>query len=389
MRTMLTALVVAGLALAACQPPAAPAAGSAGKPAPPASGVPTSTASSAGPASATAHSAEVNRLLAAARAVGETELSLSWSDNTFGGSAGAKRLEQLFNELYGTSIQVHFTPGPTMTEMSAKVAQEVATGRKTATDLLVGGETHYAQLVDRDVLESYDYTLLTPRITAEFLAPNNVGVEITTRLPGIPYNTNFVSPAEAPRTLEAALNPSWRPFMASTPNAANFDRIAALPHWGPERVKAYVTRLSQNVSGLMRCGEMSRIMSGEFGMLVMDCGGYEVHKGRARGGPVAHVIPEDGAVMAMFYLGVPRTAAHPNLAKLYVNMLLSEAGQRAVYETEHMDHAGLPGSQSAAELADVRAKGITPLRVDARFVIEHADLGNLSDELTRILRAVR
>jgi hypothetical protein len=54
-----------------------------------------------------------------------------------------------------------------------------------------------------------------------------------------------------------------------------------------------------------------------------------------------------------------------------------------------MDHAGLPGSQSAAELADVRAKGITPLRVDARFVIEHADLSNLSEELTRILRAVR
>jgi hypothetical protein len=70
-------------------------------------------------------------------------------------------------------------------------------------------------------------------------------------------------------------------------------------------------------------------------------------------------------------------------------MLLSETGQRTIYETEYMDHAGLPGSQSAGELADVRAKGITPLRVDARFVIEHADLGNLSDELTRILRAVR
>src|SRR5687767_6407980 len=117
MRTMLTALVVAGLILAACQPPAAPPAGSVSKPAAPASGSPAATASNADAASATTHTPEGSRLLAAARAAGETELSLSWSDNTFGGSAGAKRLEQLFNEMYGTSIQVHFTPGPTMTEM--------------------------------------------------------------------------------------------------------------------------------------------------------------------------------------------------------------------------------------------------------------------------------
>jgi ABC-type Fe3+ transport system substrate-binding protein len=101
---------------------------------------------------------------------------------------------------------------------------------------------------------------------------------------------------------------------------------------------------------------------------------------------VAHVIPEDAAVIAIFYLGVPRTAAHPNLAKLFINMLMSEAGQRTVYETEYMDHVGLPGSQSVAELNDVRAKGITPLKVDARFIAEHPEMERLSQELTALLR---
>jgi iron(III) transport system substrate-binding protein len=367
------AALAAALLVAACQPAPAPAS----RPAAP---------DAAGAAS---HSPEVTRLLAAARDAGEVELTLSWGDNELGGSAGSKRLERLFNELYGTSIQVNFTPGPTITEMTSKVSQEVATGRKTSTDLLLGADTHYGLLVERDVLERYEYTRLSDRITPQIVAPNNVGVEIATRLPGIMYNTNLVSPAEAPRTLEAVLDPKWRDIIASTPYAASSDRVAARPEWGPERMKAYVARLSQHIAGLVRCGETSRFMGGEFGMLVMDCGSYDAHKGRAQGGPVAHVIPEDPAVIAVYYLGVPRTAAHPNLAKLYIQMLVREAGQRALYQTEYMDHVGLPGSQSVAELNDVSAKGIAPLKVDARFIAEHPELGKLTEELTAILRERR
>src|SRR5262249_49511473 len=158
-------------------------------------------------AGAASHSPEVARLLAAARDAGEVELSLSWGDNELGGSAGSKRLERLFNEQYGTSIQGNFTPGPTITEMGLAGSQEVATGRKASTDLLLGADTHYGLLVERDVLERYEYTQLSDRITPQVVAPNNVGVEIATRLPGITYNTNLVSPAEAPRTLEAVLDP--------------------------------------------------------------------------------------------------------------------------------------------------------------------------------------
>jgi ABC-type Fe3+ transport system substrate-binding protein len=371
-------LALVGL-LAACAPtaPAQPAAPATGGSAP------------AAPPPSAGHSSEVLRLLAAAQAAGERELTLSWSDNTLAGSAGARRFEQLFGEYYGMPITVNFTPGPTMTDTANRVIQEVATGRRTVTDLLLGGETHYALLLDRGVTEDYDYTLLSPRITPDIVAPNNAAVEVATRLPGIPYNTNLIPPSQAPRTLEAALNPAWRPIMASTPNASNFDRLAARPEWGPERVKSYVSRLSGNISGLMRCGEMSRLMSGEFGMLVMDCGGFEVHKARAKGGPVAHIIPEDAAIMAVFYLGVPRTAAHPNVAKLYLNLLMSEVGQRTLYEMEFLDHAGLPGSQSAAELSEARAKGFTPLKTDARFIAEHQELNALSEELTAILRSAQ
>src|SRR5262249_11714036 len=120
------------------------------------------------------------------------------------------------------------------------------------TDLLLGGETHYASLLGRDALERYDYTQLSPRITAELMAPDQIGVEIATRLPGIVYNTNYVAPADAPHTLAAALNPDWRRFMASTPTALNFD----LPAGGEARA----TAISPTHRG-RRCGASVRLVA--------------------------------------------------------------------------------------------------------------------------------
>jgi ABC-type Fe3+ transport system substrate-binding protein len=331
----------------------------------------------------------VEGLIAAARAAGESELNLSWSNNTLGGSEGAGRWEALFNQLYGTHIRINFTPGPSMTDMAGKVSQEAAAGRKASTDVLIGAESHVGPLVELDVLERYDYTQLSPRITPEVVAPRNVAVEFTSRLPGITYNTDLVPPPDVPRVLEDTLLPKWKGRIASTLNAASFDRVASRPEWGAERMTAYVTRLSQQIAGLTRCGETSRILSGEFAMLVMDCGSFDANRLRPTGAPIGHVIPDDAATVLFFYLSVPRTSAHPNLGKLYINMLLSEEGQQLLYEVEGTDHYALPGSRSAAELSGVRAKGIEPLRMDARFVAEHPDAVKLGDDLAAILRQQR
>jgi ABC-type Fe3+ transport system substrate-binding protein len=328
-------------------------------------------------------------LIAAAQAAGESELNLSWSNNTLGGSEGAGRWEALFNRLYGTQVRIHFTPGPSMTDMAGKVSQEAAAGRKASTDVLIGAESHIGPLVDLDVLERYDYTALSPRIQPQLVAPGNVAVEFTSRLPGITYNTDLVPPVDVPRLLEDTLQPRWKGKIASTLNAASFDRVASRPEWGAERMTAYVQRLSQQVAGLMRCGEASRILSGEFAMLVMDCGSFDANRLRPTGAPIGHVIPDDAATVLFFYLGVPGTSAHPNLGKLYINMLLSEEGQQLLYEVEGTDHYGLPGSRSAAELSDLRAKGIEPLRMDVRFVAEHPDTAKLGDDLAVILRQQR
>jgi ABC-type Fe3+ transport system substrate-binding protein len=331
---------------------------------------------------------EVNRLIALAVEKGEQELALTWSESSLGGYTGAKKFEGFFNRMYGTSIRVNFTPGPSMTDMAGKVTQEAAAGRKASTDVLLGTESHYSALLNRNVLEEYDYTKLSPRITKEVVAYRNMGVEIYSTISAVNYNSQLVSPAELPRRLEDVLNPKWKGKIASTVNAAYFDRVAFRPEWGPEKMKAFVRRLAQHVGGLVRATESERIVTGEFLMLVMSAS-HDVRRQKAQRAPLGTVILEDATTVGVLHLGVPRNSSHPNLAKLFAAMMISEEGQRLLYEVYFTDHHELPGSQSAVELKELKAKGIEPLKVDVKFKADHPEIEQLSDELRKILREKR
>ena len=330
-------------------------------------------------------SPEVKRLIAVAKEKGERELNLAWG-STFGGAQGAKKFEALFNRMYGMNLRVSFTPGPSMTEMAGKVSLEVTAGQKPSTDILLGTESHYGDLLNRNVLEPYDYTRLSRTIPREVVAYKNIGVEVAGIVGGISYNTEVISAAEAPKRLEDVLNPKWKGKIASTVNAGIFDRVAARPEWGAEKMKAFVSRLSEHIGGLVRCQENNRIVSREFLMMVLNCGSYQMRREKAKGAPLEHVIPEDSATVGFFHLGVPRNSVHPNLAKLYINTFMSEEGQRLIYEMEFTDHYTLAGSQSVAEMSHLRSKGIDVLKIDAKFIADHPELGKLSDELRKLLR---
>src|SRR5262249_46598096 len=142
----LTLLALAAWLVAACsptggQPTAAPAAQQAGQTAP--TGAPS------------AHSPEVQRLLAAAREGGETELNLSWAEDTLGGHEGARQLGELFNRMYGTDVKVSFTPGR-LDQITLRLTQEAGSRRRPFVDLFLGSETHVGPLYQQDVLEPYD-----------------------------------------------------------------------------------------------------------------------------------------------------------------------------------------------------------------------------------------
>jgi ABC-type Fe3+ transport system substrate-binding protein len=378
MRIALMTIGIAVLALAACQPAARPAGPSgASQPAPAASATAPPT-----------QSAEVQRLLAAAREAGETELNLSWSANSFGGYEGVARFESLFNRMYGTNIKINLTPGPSMPDMHAKVLQELAAGRKASTDVLPGAENEMANILPREALEEYDYTLLSPRIIPEVVAAKNIAVEVYSTIPAIVYNSDLVRGADVPRALEDVLDPKWKGKIAGGQTLGALSRVAMRPEWGPERMKAFVARLSQQVGGLIRNSEENRIISGEFMMYVMG-NTHGAREPQRKGAPIGYVIPPDGATAGFQHMGVPRNSEHPNLAKLFINAVVSEEGQRILWDTYASDHHGLPGSQSGAEVAELKAKGSGIFDVDVQVILEHPEMNPLRVELDRMLSGTR
>jgi ABC-type Fe3+ transport system substrate-binding protein len=156
------------------------------------------------------------------------------------------------------------------------------------------------------------------------------------------------------------------------------------PEWGAERMKAFAARLSQHVGGVMRSGEETRIVSGEFVMYVMG-NTHQTRNLQRKGAPLAYVIPVDAAVAGFQQLGVPRNSAHPNLAKLYINTLLTEEGQQILYDVAATDHHALPGSRSEAEIAELRAKGSDIFNIDTKRVLDQPEIRQLNVELDKIL----
>jgi iron(III) transport system substrate-binding protein len=191
-----------------------------------------------------------------------------------------------------------------------------------------------------------------------------------------------------PRSLQDVLKPQYKGRIASTPYAANFDRLASPELWGEQRAVEYVTKLSDQVAGLIRCGEVDRLLSGEFDLLVTDCGGYDVRRLQAQGAPLAHVIPTDAAEIAFFYMGVPRNAAHPKAAKLWIDYVLSREGQDVLYDVWFTDHYLVPGSRSASAIEAPQAQGVKFLQVDVEFLQRHdeKDVARIRRELQRILQ---
>jgi ABC-type Fe3+ transport system substrate-binding protein len=293
-----------------------------------------------------------------------------------------------FNRLYGLNLAVRLTPGPAMPELAARLAQEAQAGRTASTDVFIGADSHVHTLNTAGALEPVDWASWAPNVRdPRLIAPDGVAVQLGTRTPGIAYNAQHVSGDAVPTTMQDLLKPQYRGRIAATPYGAGFSQLGSPELWGEARTIEYVTKLADQVGGLIRCNELNRVVSGEFDMLALDCG-VEFRASQAKDSPIGHVIPSDAAVLTYWVAAVPRHAAHPNAAKLWINYLLSREGQDILYEAEQTDHHLVPGSHVAADIEKLQARGVKFTELDVAFY-QRTDpqlLTRLSGEVQRTLR---
>jgi iron(III) transport system substrate-binding protein len=294
-----------------------------------------------------------------------------------------------FNSRYGLNVNVQFTPGPAMPEVANRIVQEYQAGRRASVDVYLGPESSIRALVQGDALEPVDWQAWAPDIQdPRLIAPGNVAVEFISSPIGITYSSARLSGGAIPISLQDLLKPEYKGRIASTPYAALFPELASPEMWGEARVRDYVTKLADQVSGLIRCGENERILNGEFDLYALDCGSYMADLMRNKGLPLAQAVPSDAAMLFHWWIGVPRNAAHPNTAKLFIDFLMSREGQDLTWELQATDHHLIPGSHTAGPIQKLEAQGVKFTELNLQF-IERADpkeQDRLREEFQAILR---
>lgn len=334
------------------------------------------------PAPAADMSPALAKLVADANA--EKTLDVSWGPSSGTDAQDLAEFNAAMAREWGSKITINFTPGPSMPQVGRQIAGEFANGQKAMSDIYYSSGPFIAPLLSRNIFLAPDWGALLPgRITDKAAEAHNQIVRAYTGLTGATYNTQL-APAR-PERLTDFLKPEWKGKFATTPYGAGFDVISANGVWGPEKTLDFVKQLSKQVAGLIRCSEIERVASGEYLALTMDCNGQSAAVWKSRGAPIDQSVLLDAAQLRYFYMSVPKNAAHPAAATLFIAFLQSVAGQELMWKFWHDDLHWYPQSHLRAQVEDVEKRGGKFTDATTDWILSHPEIDKTIDEAVKVL----
>jgi ABC-type Fe3+ transport system substrate-binding protein len=315
----------------------------------------------------------------------------SWSPSSFGGSAGFQRLVQGMNKKYGLNIQAQFTPGIDEQAMASRLAQEAAANQPATEDVYLGNPAGVHDVAPTHAFKTIDWRAVIDRpIDAEGgfdpVAPDGIAVAFASSVVGITYNTNMVQPGDVPHRLNDLLDPKWKGKIASTPYASGWREFVANDLLGQDATFAFVRKFAPQIGGLIRCGESDRITSGEFIMLVMDCGANDVITLKRQGAPIDHALLDDAAVVHNRYGAVPVNSAAPNAAALFVAYLETPEAQATLWDVDGLDFYLFPEANTRKATDEIRKAGGKLALDSPQWLDSVANFSDMQKQLGTILQ---
>ena len=273
--------------------------------------------------------------------------------------------------------------------MGSKITQEYQAGRAASSDVMIGFGGHIMAMVQADALEPVDWASWAPNVQhPRSSAGGGRAVTVPDQPPGRHLQQQPAAPDEVPQTLQDLLKPQYKGRIASTPYASGFDRLPVPELWGEQATFAFISRFADQIDGLIRCNETQRIVNGEFDLLALDCSPSNAREAKASGAPIDFAMVADAPLVQLLYMAVPRNAAHPNAAKLWINYMLSREAQDIQYRSRFVDSHLLAGSKTADELARLQAAGVKIVEMNLSFYEQHdaTELARTLDEIVRRLQ---
>jgi iron(III) transport system substrate-binding protein len=283
-----------------------------------------------------------------------------------------KPVLEAFNQAY-PDVKVTVLTGSNG-ELAAKLLEERANPQA---DLLINSDILTMQSLAEQGIFAPNDSPAVAAVPEAYRADDGSWTALTLRPRVIMYNTELVSEEELPTTMMGLTDPKWKGQIGSADsrNGAMVAQLVAMRHLlGEETMTAFVQGLVANDTQWFggHTDVRKAVGAGELKLGLVNH--YYYHLSKAEGAPVGIVYPDQGEgemglIVNSTNAGIVQGAKHPELAKLFVDFMLSPEGQK-VYSEQNFEYPVTPG----VELAE----GVPPL---SSFKLADITLKTLWDEL--------
>ena len=197
-----------------------------------------------------------------------------------------------------------------------------------------------------------------------------IATNLATR--SLAHNTRLIPKEQAPRTYQDLLDPRWKGAFVWNPNAMTgaWGFIATvIKSMGDEQGMNYLRKLAkQEVVPLPIAirAVLDRVIAGEYA-IGLEMNNTHAAISEAQGAPVKWV-PLDPVSETIQVAGITKGAPHPNAAKLFIDFMVSRAGQEIFRDNDYLPmhpevNAKIP--ELRPEQGGYRAVVYSPDEIDA------------------------
>jgi ABC-type Fe3+ transport system substrate-binding protein len=209
-------------------------------------------------------------------------------------------------------------------------------------------------------------------LPAIYADPNRRWVATNFAVRSLAYNTTLIPPAQAPRSYADLIDPRFKGKFAWNPNSVSgaYGFIGTvLKHMSEEKGVAYLRELAkQQVTPVPMAirAVLDRVIGGEYAM-GLEMNGTHAAISAAMGAPVAWV-PLDPVSMTLQAAGITAKAPHPNAARLFLDFMISRAGQEVFRDRDYIPvhpEVSAKNPELKPETGGYKAVVYSPEEVDA------------------------
>jgi len=165
-------------------------------------------------------------------------------------------------------------------------------------------------------------------------------------LAGIGWNPKNVTADEAPKGWEDLLNPKWKGQINVKDSASGLQYASyamITEKYGAGYWEKFAAQQPIAMAGTAQ--QFEKIINGENKINAL-CQQSTFTLNKAKGAPVEMAFPQDGVPQISLQYGIVKNAPHPNVAKLFIDWLLSNEGGSQVFPETLGDPFTRPGAKS-------------------------------------------